>query len=208
MRCGSFPANAGSFSIGLLTCNLHYNQCLGFRSHALGNGWERSQVQVVHRRLFKTVGKIVHDGGQMFLKTSAAMLDTFVAIRERCARVTREGGPETSRSRLRQLRRKHSNPPAPNAEAVIGRLGERPALPRDEKWAENSPSAHRTRIIQNPIAEFWSSKCLRAITFFKCAPWKYSFSCGASLTNGLGFDTGAISKILLARVDEMAVSEC
>jgi hypothetical protein len=130
------------------------------------------------------------------------------SISSSCARVTREGGPETSRSRLRQLRRKHSNPPAPNAEAVIGRLGERPALPRDEKWAENSPSAHRTRIIQNPIAEFWSSKCLRAITFFKCAPWKYSFSCGASLTNGLGFDTGAISKILLARVDEMAVSEC
>jgi hypothetical protein len=140
MRCGSFPANAGSFSIGLLTCNLHYNQCLGFRSHALGNGWERSQVQVVHRRLLQTVGKIVHDGGQMFLKTSAAMLDTFVAIRERCARVTREGGaiPETSRSRLRQLRRKHSNPPAPNAETVTGTLGECPALPPDEKWPENS----------------------------------------------------------------------
>jgi hypothetical protein len=34
----------------------------------------------------------------VFLKISAAMLDIFTAIRERCARIMREGGvvPETS----------------------------------------------------------------------------------------------------------------
>jgi hypothetical protein len=28
------------------------------------------------------------------------------------------------------------------------------ALPRDGKWAENSSLARRTRVIQNPIADF------------------------------------------------------
>jgi hypothetical protein len=36
MPCGSFRANAAFFSIGALTYNLY----LGFRSHALGSGWE------------------------------------------------------------------------------------------------------------------------------------------------------------------------
>ena len=94
MPCGSFRANAAFFSIGALTYNLY----LGFRSHALGSGWEHSQVQTVRWRLFQTAGKIVRHGRQVFLKISAAMLDAFAAIRECCARVMREGGaiPKTS----------------------------------------------------------------------------------------------------------------
>jgi hypothetical protein len=55
-------------------------------------------VQTVRWRLFQTAGKIVRHGRQTFLKISAAMLPLFAAIRERCARVMREGGaiPETS----------------------------------------------------------------------------------------------------------------
>ena len=94
MPCGSFQANAVFFAIGALTYNLY----LGFRSHALGNGWERSQMQTVRWRLFQTAGKIVRHGRQVFLKISAAMLDMFATIRERCALIMREGGaiPETS----------------------------------------------------------------------------------------------------------------
>ena len=94
MPCGTFEANAVFFSIGVLTYNLY----LGFRSDALGSGWERAQVQTVRWRLFQTAGKIVRHGRQVYLKISAAMLDVFTAIRERCARVMREGGavPETS----------------------------------------------------------------------------------------------------------------
>ena len=86
--CGSFQANAVFFAVGALTYNLY----LGFRSQALGSGWERSQVQTVRWRLFQTAGKIVRHGRRMFLKISAAMLDMFAAIRERCARIMREGG--------------------------------------------------------------------------------------------------------------------
>lgn len=94
MPCGTFDANAVFFSIGVLTYNLY----LGFRSAALGSGWERSQVQTVRWRLFQTAGKIVRHGRRVYLKISAAMLDTFSAIRERCALVMQEGGavPETS----------------------------------------------------------------------------------------------------------------
>lgn len=94
MPCGSFQANAVFFAIGALTYNLY----LGFRSHALGSGWERSQVQTVRWRLFQTAGKIVRHGRQMFLKINVAMLEMFAAIRERCACIMREGGaiPETS----------------------------------------------------------------------------------------------------------------
>jgi hypothetical protein len=93
MPCGTFKANAVFFSIGVLTYNLY----LGFRSTALGNGWERSQVQTVRWRLFQTAGKIVRHGRRLYLKISAAMLDTFSAIRERCATVMQEGAvPETS----------------------------------------------------------------------------------------------------------------
>ena len=90
MPCGSFQANAVFFAIGVLTYNLY----LGFRSDALGSGWERSQVQTVRWRLFQ----IVRHGRQIFLQIGAAMLDMFAAIRERCARIMREGGaiPETS----------------------------------------------------------------------------------------------------------------
>jgi len=94
MPCGTFEANAVFFSIGVLTYNLY----LGFRGAALGDGWERSQVQTVRWRLFQTAGKIVRHGRQVYLKISAAMLRMFAAIRERCVRVMREGGavPETS----------------------------------------------------------------------------------------------------------------
>jgi hypothetical protein len=94
MPCGTFEANAAFFSIGVLTYNLY----LGFRSDALGSGWERSQVQTVRWQLFQTAGKVVRHGRQVFLKISATMLDIFTAIRERCARIMREGGvvPETS----------------------------------------------------------------------------------------------------------------
>ena len=94
MPCGTFEANAVFFSIGVLTYNLY----LGFRCDALGSGWERAQVQTVRWRLFQTAGKIVRHGRQVYLKISAAMLDVFTTIRERCARVMREGGavPETS----------------------------------------------------------------------------------------------------------------
>jgi hypothetical protein len=94
MPCGTFEANAVFFSIGVLTHNLY----LGFRSDALGSGWERSQIQTVRWRLFQTAGKIVRHGRQVFLKISAAVFEMFNAIRERCARVMREGGaiPETS----------------------------------------------------------------------------------------------------------------
>jgi hypothetical protein len=94
MPCGTFQANAVFFSIGVLTYNLY----LGFRSGALGSGWERSQVQTVRWQLFQTAGKVVRHGRQVFLKISAAMLELFTAIRERCARIMREGGvvPEMS----------------------------------------------------------------------------------------------------------------
>jgi hypothetical protein len=94
LPCGTFRANAVFFSIGVLTYNLY----LGFRSGPLGSGWERSQVQTVRWQLFQTAAKVVRHGRQVFLKISAAMLDIFTAIRERCARIMREGGvvPETS----------------------------------------------------------------------------------------------------------------
>src|ERR1035437_8253315 len=94
MPCGSFEGKARFFALGALAYNLY----LGFRGIALGQGWERSQVQTVRWRLFQTAGKIVRHGRQLFLKISAAMLDVFAAIRERCARFMQEGGavPETS----------------------------------------------------------------------------------------------------------------
>jgi hypothetical protein len=94
MPCGSFQADAVFFAIGALT----YNRYLGFRYNALDKGWEHSQVQTVRWRLFQTAGKIVRHGRQVFLKISAAMLDMFAAIRERCARIMRERNaiPETT----------------------------------------------------------------------------------------------------------------
>jgi hypothetical protein len=94
MPCGTFEANAVFFAIGVLTYNLY----LGFRGAALGSGWEHVQVQTMRWRLFQTAGKIVRHGRQVFLKISAAMLEMFAAIRERCTRIMREGGavPETS----------------------------------------------------------------------------------------------------------------
>jgi hypothetical protein len=55
-------------------------------------------VQIVRWRLFQTAGKIVRYDRQLFLKISVVMLDAFTAIRERRARIMREGGtvPEAS----------------------------------------------------------------------------------------------------------------
>jgi hypothetical protein len=55
-------------------------------------------VQTVRWRLFQTAGKIVRHGRRVYLKISAAVLDIFSAIRERCALIMQEGGaaPETS----------------------------------------------------------------------------------------------------------------
>jgi hypothetical protein len=88
MPCGTFAANAAFFAIGALAHNLY----LGFRSMALGKGWERSQVQTVRWRIYQTAGKIVRHGRQLILKVSAAALDLFAAIRERCAELMQGGG--------------------------------------------------------------------------------------------------------------------
>ena len=76
------------FAIGVLTYNLY----CGFRADALGSGWERAQVQTVRWRLFQRAGKIVRHGRQVWLKISAAMLATFAAVRNHCARLLVEEG--------------------------------------------------------------------------------------------------------------------
>jgi hypothetical protein len=131
MPCGSFQANAVFFSIGVLTYNLY----LGFRTDALGSGWERSQVQTVRWRLFQTAGKIVRHGRQMVLKISAAVLEMFAAIRERCALIMREGGaiPENGyplHAPIR-VRRKQWNGRAPDRRRqLVGQGGETAILLR------------------------------------------------------------------------------
>jgi hypothetical protein len=94
MPCGTFSANAVFFAIGVLTYNLY----CGFRRLALGQDWQRAQVQTVRWRLFQTAGRIVRHGRQVFLKINAALLEVFTAIRERCACFLREESavPETS----------------------------------------------------------------------------------------------------------------
>ena len=47
----------------------------------------RAQVQTVRWRLFQTAGKIVCHGRQIWLKISAAMLASFIIVRDRCARI-------------------------------------------------------------------------------------------------------------------------
>jgi hypothetical protein len=88
MPCGTFSANAVFFAIGVLNYNLY----CGFRADALGDGWERAQVQTVRWRLFQTAGKVVRHGRQLFLKISTEALKIFARIRERCAWVMKEGG--------------------------------------------------------------------------------------------------------------------
>ena len=114
MPCGTFAANAVFFAIGVLTYNLY----LGFRSDALGSGWQRSQVQTVRWRLFQTAGKIVRHGRQTFLKIGATMLDLFAAIRERCARIMREGGAFCRRRDPRRSPRFGETEPYPGSGAV------------------------------------------------------------------------------------------
>src|SRR5450830_1866896 len=71
--------------------------------------------------------------------------------------LTRNNTPPTA-----EPRSKRPKTPLPNAEAVIGSLDEFLALPRDGKWAENSSLARRTRVIQNPIADFGQETTLAA----------------------------------------------
>lgn len=94
MPCGTFEANAAFFAIGVLAYNLY----VGFRSLVLGEGFARSQVQTVRWKLYQTAGKIVRHSRKVVLKISAAALDLFTMIRERCAKLMQEGGvvPETS----------------------------------------------------------------------------------------------------------------
>jgi len=69
-----------------------------FRRLALGQDWQRAQVQTVRWRLFQTAGRIVRHGRQVFLKINAALLEMFTAIREHRACFLREESavPETS----------------------------------------------------------------------------------------------------------------
>lgn len=94
MPCGSFQANAGFFAIGVLA----YNLCLGFSLRGAGQWMGAFASAERALAVVSKAGKIVRHGRQMFLKISAAMLEMFSAIRERCARLMPEGGaiPDTS----------------------------------------------------------------------------------------------------------------
>jgi hypothetical protein len=94
MPCGTFQANAAFFAIGVLAYNLY----IGFRAIVLGDGWSRAQVQTVRWRIYQTAGKIIHHGRRIILKISAAAIDLFTTIRERCACLLHQDPliPETS----------------------------------------------------------------------------------------------------------------
>jgi hypothetical protein len=70
---------------------LHSAPAQFFRARGPGSfaGWDSEGEAIAKPR---AKGKIVRHGRQVFLKISAAMLDMFAAIRERCARIMREGG--------------------------------------------------------------------------------------------------------------------
>lgn len=87
MPCGTFAANAAFFAIGVLAHNLY----IGFRRMVCGDTWTSLQIQTVRWRLYQTAGKVVRHSRQLYLKISAAALDLFTAIRERCARLWQEG---------------------------------------------------------------------------------------------------------------------
>ena len=87
MPCGTFAANAAFFAIGVLAHNLY----IGFRRIISGESCTSLQVQTVRWRLYQTAGKVVRHSRQFILKISAAALDLFTAIRERCANLWQEG---------------------------------------------------------------------------------------------------------------------
>ena len=88
MPCGVFAANAAFFALGVLAHNLF----IGFRRVVSGKDHASQQVQTVRWRLYQTAGKVVRHSRQIILKVSAAALDLFTAVRERCARLLQEGG--------------------------------------------------------------------------------------------------------------------
>jgi hypothetical protein len=88
MPCGTFTANAAFFAIGVLAHNLY----IGFRRVVSGENWASLQVQTVRWRLYQTAGKVVRHSRQIILKISAEILDLFIAIRERCAKLYQKGG--------------------------------------------------------------------------------------------------------------------
>jgi hypothetical protein len=88
MPCGGFAANAAFFALGVLAHNLY----IGFRRIVAGADNASQQVQTMRWKLYQTAGKVVRHGRQIFLKVSAAALDLFTAIRERCAKLLRKGG--------------------------------------------------------------------------------------------------------------------
>jgi hypothetical protein len=97
------------FAIGVLTYHLY----LGFRGDALGGGRERAQVETVRWRLFRTAGKVIRHGRQIFLKISAEALEIFVMIRERCADPGRRRRcPRNFMTRARLTARKSAASPA------------------------------------------------------------------------------------------------
>jgi hypothetical protein len=87
MPCGTCGANAAFFAIGVMAHNLY----IGFRRIVSGEG-AKEQVQTARWKLYQTAGKVVRHSRQIFLKVSAAALDLFTVIRERCAELLREGG--------------------------------------------------------------------------------------------------------------------
>jgi hypothetical protein len=92
MPCGSFQANAVFFAIGVLTYNLY----LGFPPMRLEADGSIRKCRPCAGGCFRPRARSC--ATQIFLQIGAAMLDMFAAIRERCARIMREGGaiPETS----------------------------------------------------------------------------------------------------------------
>jgi hypothetical protein len=87
MPCGTCAANAAFFALGVLAHNLY----IGFRRIVSGKDNASQQVQTMRWRLYQTAGKVVRHSRQIFLKVSAAVLDLFTDIRERCAELRQKG---------------------------------------------------------------------------------------------------------------------
>ena len=77
---------------------LHTDAKGKFRVDPLREGWYDLRAEAAGSWSDWEHNVIVRHGRQVYLKIRAAMLNMFIAIRERCARVMREGGaiPETS----------------------------------------------------------------------------------------------------------------
>lgn len=87
MPCGQVETNAVFFRIGVLA----YNLFVGFKQWTLKKEWRRHQIQTVRWRLYQTAGKIVHHGGQLYLKVCEQAATLFESIRVRCWELAIEG---------------------------------------------------------------------------------------------------------------------